>query len=75
MNNGSSSAVLVWDLFRGDGPFVDIADDFVVQRCSVCHLEVSRDAQFTRRGYWCPACLGAVVETSEKESAGSSSRR
>lgn len=69
MNNGTSTAVLVLDLFRGDGPFLDMADDFVVQRCSFCRLPVSGDAQFTLGGYWCPSCLGALFESPSKDAA------
>lgn len=67
MKNGTSTAVLVRDLFRGDGPFVDMADDFLVQRCSFCRLPVSGDAQFTLAGYWCPSCLSTLVEGSKRD--------
>jgi hypothetical protein len=61
MKNGTSMAVLVGDLFRGDGPFSDIADDFVAQRCGFCDHPVDVDARFVGDGYWCSACVSALA--------------
>lgn len=61
MKNGTSRAVLVRDLFRGDGPFLTIADDFLVQRCGFCHYPVDVDARFTAGGFWCSQCAIAIA--------------
>ena len=61
MKNGTSRAVLVWDLFRDEGPFQAIADDFVAQRCGFCRHPVDEDAMFAPDGYWCSACAGALA--------------
>ena len=60
MKNGTSRAVLVRDLFRSDGPFLTIADDFLAQRCGFCGHAVDDDARFTVDGYWCSACASAI---------------
>lgn len=60
MKNGTSRAVLVRDLFHGEGPFTKIADDFLSYRCSVCRLPVDGDARFLRAGYLCPTCAGLM---------------
>ena len=61
MKNGTSRAVLVHDLFRGDGPFESIADDFVAQLCGFCNGVVDDDARFTFDGFWCSACATALA--------------
>ena len=61
MKNGTSRAVLIRDLFRGDGPFVAIADDYVAQTCGFCQQVVDDDARFTGDGYWCSACAAAFA--------------
>ncbi len=61
MKNGTSRAVLVRDLFRGDGPFLSIADDFAEQRCGFCHQPADEDARFTSGGFWCSACAVAIA--------------
>lgn len=61
MNNGTSRAVLVADLFRGDGPFQDIAEDFLAMSCGLCRGTVDADARFTIDGFLCSACASAVM--------------
>jgi len=61
MKNGTSMAVLVGDLFRGDGPFLTTADDFVAQRCGLCNHPVDADARFIGDGYWCSSCASALA--------------
>ena len=61
MKNGTSRAILVRDLFRGDGPFLAIAEDFVEQVCGFCHSPVGDDARFTGDGFWCSACATALA--------------
>jgi hypothetical protein len=61
MKNGTSTAVLVEELIRCDGPFATIADDFVTQQCGFCGREVDDDAQFTPDGFWCSACADAIA--------------
>jgi hypothetical protein len=60
MNNGTSTAVLVTDLFRGDGPFTGIADDFVVMVCGFCGNRADSDARFTNDGFVCSACASVL---------------
>lgn len=60
MNNGISTAVLVTDLFRGDGPFSSIADDFVAMMCGFCGKPVDADARFTTDGFVCSACASVL---------------
>lgn len=61
MKNGTSRAVLVRDLFRGDGPFLTIAEDFVAQVCGFCQHPVDDDARFAGDGYWCSDCAAALA--------------
>ncbi|MBT8213526.1 MAG: hypothetical protein KJN71_10315 [Acidimicrobiia bacterium] len=57
MKNGASNAVLVRDLFKGDGPYLDLAEDFVAQSCTLCGLTVDDDAQFGSTGLLCAPCF------------------
>lgn len=61
MKNGTSRAVLVRELFRGDGPFLTIAEDFLAQRCGFCQHPVDDEARFTGDGYWCSDCASALA--------------
>jgi hypothetical protein len=61
MKNGTSRAVLVSDLFRGDGPFLTIAEDFLSQRCGFCGHAVDDEARFTVDGFWCSSCSSALA--------------
>jgi hypothetical protein len=61
MNNGTSSAVLIRDLFSADGPFIDVADDFVALRCGFCGRAADGDARFTADGFWCSTCAAALA--------------
>ncbi len=61
MKNGTSRAVLVSDLFRGDGPFASIAEDFLTLRCGFCGHPVDGDAHFTPDGFWCGPCATALA--------------
>ncbi len=65
MKNGTSRAVLVSDLIRGDGPFHSIAEDFVVLRCGFCGHSVDDDARFTADGFWCSACAVALAASTK----------
>lgn len=56
MKNGTSQAVLVTDLFGGDGPYLVVAEAFVSQSCSRCAAAVDDDAQFAAEGFLCVAC-------------------
>jgi hypothetical protein len=66
MNNGTSTAVLVADLFRGDGPFTSIADDFVAMMCGFCGHAVDVDARFTVDGFVCSACASVLSIVSKQ---------
>jgi len=61
MNNGTSRAVLISDLLRFDGPFIDVADDFVAFRCGFCGHPADGDARFTADGFWCSGCATALA--------------
>jgi hypothetical protein len=62
MRNGTSQAVLVGDLFSGEGPHLHVADDFVRQRCTSCSRDVSADdAQLTEHGYLCAGCALVAI--------------
>lgn len=61
MKNGTSRAVLVTDLFRSDGPFLNIAEDFLARRCGFCGHSVDEEARFTIDGYWCSSCSSAFA--------------
>jgi hypothetical protein len=60
MNNGTSRAVLVSDLFRGDGPFIALAEDFVAMVCGLCGQPADAEARFTIDGFLCSACASAL---------------
>ena len=61
MKNGTSRAILVRDLFRGDGPFLNTAEDFVAQVCGCCQHPVDGDARFVGDSFWCSACASAFA--------------
>jgi len=65
MKNGTSRAVLVRDLIRGDGPFVAIAEDFLASRCGFCGHRADNDARFIADGFWCSACAIAVAASTK----------
>lgn len=65
MNNGTSTAVLVTDLFRGDGPFTGIADDFVAMMCGFCSQVVDADGRFTIDGFVCSTCASVLLVVSK----------
>ena len=56
MKNGTNRAVLVRDLFSGDGPFSWLAEDYVAQRCSRCGTPTDDDVRFHDDGFFCPPC-------------------
>lgn len=57
MRNGTSQAVLVGDLFAGEGPHLRVADDYVSQRCTACRRDVADDdARLTEHGFLCAGC-------------------
>jgi hypothetical protein len=60
MKNGTSRAVLVAELLSADGPYVTIADDFVMGRCSRCAHEVDDDVVFVPDGFYCGECARSV---------------
>jgi len=53
--------VLISDLLRFDGPFIDVADDFVAFRCGFCGHPADGDARFTADGFWCSGCATALA--------------
>lgn len=56
MSNGYSNAVLVRELFAGDGPFVHIAETFVAARCAGCGSELDHDPRYGEWGGFCASC-------------------
>lgn len=56
MKSGTNRAVLVSELLSHDGPFVDVAEDFVLGRCGRCASDVDGDAFFLDVGFVCGAC-------------------
>lgn len=56
MNNGTSQAVLVHELFVGDGPHQAIADAFVAHVCMACFVTVQEAPQFGDTGFYCGPC-------------------
>ena len=60
MKSGTNRAVLVRDLFSGDGPFSSLAEDYVAQRCSHCGVPTDEDVRFHDRGLFCPPCWSLV---------------
>jgi len=56
MKNGTNRAVLVRDLFSGDGPFEWLAEDYLAQRCSRCRIPTDDDVRFHDNGFLCPPC-------------------
>lgn len=53
-------AVLVTELLLDDGPHLQVADDFVSERCSRCGGWQVEDMRFSRDGgFLCPTCLAA----------------
>ena len=56
MKNGTSEAVLVTDLFSGDGPYDFVAEAFVTQTCSRCASPVGDEAQVSADGFLCVSC-------------------
>jgi hypothetical protein len=61
MRNGTSQAILVRELFVGDGPHGRIAEDFVAQRCSRCGVPTADDVRFHDHGYLCSGCWTALA--------------
>ena len=60
MKSGTNRAVLVAELFAHDGPFVAVADDFVVGRCTRCREDVGDDAFFLEAGFLCGTCARQI---------------
>jgi hypothetical protein len=56
MKNGTSQAILVTDLFSGDGPYDFVAEAFLSQTCSRCLAPVTEESQFTVDGFFCVRC-------------------
>ena len=52
--------VLVTDLVRSDGPYTDLADEFVHQTCVGCGKELQGSPHVMDRGYRCRECLIGV---------------
>lgn len=59
MKNGTSSAILVRELFTGDGPHVLVAEDFVADRCTFCGQSAADGARFSEAGFVCDLCASA----------------
>ncbi len=56
MKNGTSQAILVTDLFSGEGPYDFVAEAFLTQTCSRCLAPVTEETQFTFDGFLCVPC-------------------
>lgn len=56
MKNGTSQAVLVADLFSGDGPHGAMADAYLGQQCSHCAAPVGDEARLSLEGFLCVRC-------------------
>ncbi len=63
MKSGTNRAVLVSELFAHDGPFVDVAEDFLAGRCTRCSLDVADDAFFLDEGFVCGDCARLVGDS------------
>ena len=57
MSNGTRPAVLVTEMFSGDGPFARFADDFLASICSICDGRVDSQGRLTDDGAICSACF------------------
>lgn len=64
MKSGTNRAVLVSELLTHDGPFGDVAEDFVLGRCTRCRSDVDGDAFFLDIGFVCGACARSVQPAS-----------
>ena len=60
MKNGTNRAVLVAELLDHDGPYLAVADDFVVGQCSRCGEDAGDDAFFMDLGFLCGTCSRLV---------------
>ena len=56
MKNGTNRAVLVRDLFSGDGPFSSIAEDYIAQLCTRCAVPTDDYMRFHANWYLCTTC-------------------
>jgi hypothetical protein len=56
MPAGHSNTILVSDLLAKDGPHTRVADDFLVARCTGCHIALSHDPRYGEWGAYCPNC-------------------
>lgn len=56
MSNGTRPAVLMSELFSGDGPFLEVAEDFVASLCTWCGRSVDRNRLNDDHGYFCSSC-------------------
>lgn len=61
MSNGTRPAVLLGDLFSGDGPHLDIADRFVAGRCIRCGELVPSGRSDGDERWWCPTCWNREI--------------
>ena len=61
MKNGTNRAVLVSELLTIDGPFVAVAEDFVLGRCTRCGEDAGDDVFFVADGFLCGPCARAVA--------------
>jgi hypothetical protein len=62
--NGTRPALLLGELFSGDGPYARIAEDFVAAVCSACGGNVDREgAEHHDAGYLCTPCRVRLVGT------------
>jgi len=49
-------AVLLTELLAGDGPYQDLADNFVAAECVGCGGSVGRQGRVDDDRWWCPTC-------------------
>ncbi|MDX1690018.1 MAG: hypothetical protein R3290_03230 [Acidimicrobiia bacterium] len=62
--NGARPALLLRELFSGDGPYASIAEDFVASICSACGGRVDREgAEHHDAGYLCSSCRTRLIGT------------
>jgi len=48
--------VLLSELLSGDGPFRQVADDFLASVCTGCGRTVDRNGVHDGRGFFCSPC-------------------
>ena len=52
--------LLIDELLADDGPFQQIADDFVSRTCTECRRAVDGEVFFNDEGFYCPGCWAVL---------------